>query len=394
MKSAVLVALLLAFPLSSARAKEKKAGAHGTSAGAASRCDPLDLEGCAKLAEQRLAKDPGDASFDDERKEAQQQLRVACAGGLLRACSSLADSEERFDSAEGAFRAATLRTRTCAAGNLRDCERLGSQLEAGRGLAADPGRAAEVLRRCCEAGSAACCRRLSGLFDNGRAVVSEPPLRWRERGCELGDADACSEAADFLGRGVLARDAKKARALDEKACGLGRGASCWSLSRQEPAEVTGKKLELLKQGCDGSDGDSCWELAQLTMNGKASGPRDDEKALDFLMLACAQGKPGEACRDATAQSLRALLPPPPPAPPRVHNWAPALVAGAATIGLGVTGAYQALQSRSLASDLGSDPAHDTQIRRDEIDRFNRRSRLFYAGAAVFAITTATLAVVF
>ena len=403
MKPVVLVALLLATLSHGAWAKEKKAGARGRGAGAAAGCDPQDLEGCAKLAERRLAADPGDASFADERRAAQQQLRSACAGGVLHACSSLADSEERFPSGDELFKAATLRTRTCEGGDARDCEKLGVQLAEGRGLSPDPVRAAEALRRGCEAGSGSACRRLSGLLGAGAGADPAVAQRWRERGCDLGDADACAEAADASGRGVLARDPKKSRALDEKACALGRGASCFSLARAEPPTGADKKPEpsnvagWLRKGCDGSDGNSCWELAQLTMAGKAGGPRDDEKALDLMLLACAQGKAGEVCRDATEQNLRAALPPPPdgpPPPPRARSWIPTLGAGAAAIGLGITGAYQAAQSHQLATDLGNDPANDTRGRRDTIDAYNKRSRLFYGGAALLALTSATIFFVF
>ena len=404
MKSAVVLALLLAALSHGAWAKEKKAGQRGRGAGgtAAASCDPADLDGCAKLAERRLAADPGDVSFEGDRKEARQQLRGACAGGVLHACSSLADSEERFPSGDELFRAATLRTRTCEGGDVRDCEKLGVQLIEGRGLATDPVRAAEALRRACEGGSVSSCRRLAVLLASGASADPAATQRWRERGCDLGDADACAEASEAFGRGLLARDAKKGRALDEKACALGRGASCFVLARAEPATGAEKKPDLvaaagwLRKGCDGSDGNSCWELAQLTMHGKA-GARDDERALDLMLLACAQGKGGEACRDATEQSLRAALPPPPagpPPPPRQRSWVPVLGTSAAALGLAITGVYQATQSRQLASDLGLDPQHDTQGRRDAIDAYNKRSRLLYGGAALLLVTSATFFFVF
>ena len=101
MKSSALLCATLLCLGAAAEAREKTPGgrARGAGASAATGCDPADLEACAAWAERQLAADPGDQGFERERKEAQASLRTACSGGVLRACSSLADSLERFSPA-------------------------------------------------------------------------------------------------------------------------------------------------------------------------------------------------------------------------------------------------------------------------------------------------------
>ncbi len=421
MKShAILCAALLCLGLGSgAGAKEKRAAApaRGTAgsaaAGAGGRgCDPSDLEGCTNVAERQLAADPGDASFDAGRKQAQAWLRAACAGGVLRACSRLADSLERFASpaaaSDDALKIVTLRTRTCDAGDARDCEKLGQDLLDRRGLHSPRGAAA-ALQRACEAKRASACLRLAALLESGDAGASDAGagVKLREKACDLGDAEACAAAADALGRGLTSKDQQRVAALDEKSCTLGRGATCWSLSRAAlqagPDAKKDKKvdpelpLSYLRKGCDGGDGNSCWELSRLTSAGQAGGPRDDDKALDLMLLACAQGKGGLECRDATVTTLRVFLPPPPPpppAPPRVHNWVPTLVAAGLTAVAGIAGVQQAMQSQSGASDIKLQPSTDSVATRAAIDNADRRSRVLYATAAGLAAVTVTFSFVF
>jgi TPR repeat protein len=419
---AILCAALLCLGLAGgAQAKEKKAvaparaAAGSAAAGAASRaCTPGDLEGCTAAAERQLAADPGDASFDTERKAAQGTLRTACAGGVQRACSKLADSLERFSNpavaSDDALKIVTLRTHTCEAGDARDCEKLGQDLLERRGVQSPRGAAA-ALQKACEAKRTSACLRLASLVESGAAGAPDPAagVKLREKACDLGDAEACSAAADALGRGLASKDAKKVAALDEKSCTLGRGATCWSLSRaalqagQDKEKDKDKRagpeasLAWLRKGCDGGDGNSCWELSRLTSAGQTGGPRDDEKALDLMLLACAQGKGGEECRDATVTNLRNYLPPPPPpppAPPRVHNWVPTLVAAGLTAVAGGAGLQQALQSRSAGSDLKFSPTTDSIAARTAIDTANRRSRVLYATAAGLAAVTVAFTFVF
>ena len=403
---ATLLFAILCFGVG-AEAKEKKPGGQARSGGApAGGCDPADLEGCTAWAERQLAADPGDMSFDSERKEAQGHLRTACAGGVQRACSKLADSLERLGPAIGddALRVITLRTRTCEAGDARDCEKLGGSLLESRGLQNSP-EAARVLRKACDAKRTTACLRLASVFESGQIGVPDPAagLKLREKACDLGDADACDAAADSWGRGVNSKDAKKARALDEKACALGRGASCSGLSRAEASTAGGKKtdpdkaLEFLRKACDGGDGNACWELSRLTSAGQAGGPRDDDKAVDLMLLACAQGKVGEECRDATVASLRTNLPPLPPAPeppPRAHNWVPVLVAAGLAALAGGAGLQQAISSQEGANDLKLYPSADSLVKRQTIDTSNKRSRVLYATAGALAAVTVTFYFVF
>ena len=186
---------------------------------------------------------------------------------------------------------------------------------------------------------------------------------------------------------------------------LGHGATCWNLSRaalkaapeKDKAAGSEQSLGYLRKGCDGGDGNSCWELSRLTSEGQAGGPRDDEKAVDLMLLACAQGKSGDECRDASVTSLRAFLappPPPPPAPPRVHNWLPTLVAAGLTAVAGGAGLQQALLSRSRASDIKIFPTTDSPDSRRGIDDANRRSRVLYATASGLAVVTVAFFFVF
>jgi TPR repeat protein len=412
MKSLLVAAagLLLLSALPALAAKERKGGASakGSQAAAPRGCDPQDLEGCTAWAERQLAADPGDASFDDERKEAQGNLRTACAGGVLRACSKLADSLERLlKTPDDNVRIVTLRTRTCGQGEARDCEKLGLNLLTLRGVQ-DPQKAQAALTAACEAKRLAACGRLATLLEAGEAGPPDAAagLLLREKMCDAGDGEACADAADRLGRGLTSKDPAKARALDEKACGRGRGASCWALAQAtftqaEAARAEEKKpLEeraqgFLRKGCDGGDGNSCWALSRLTSGG-VLGPRDDEKAIDLMLLACAQGKGGAVCGDATVGSLRKHLPPVPvpPAPPRQHNWTPTLLAAGATLLAAGFGAQQALLSQSRADDLKHNPATDTLGKRSLVDLANNRSRALYLGAAGLAAVTVTFYFVF
>jgi TPR repeat protein len=406
---ALLCAALLCLAPGTARAQAKEKRPAGKAA--VKSCDPADLEGCTAWAERVLAADPGDQTFEAERKEAQARLRAACAGNVLHSCSVLADALERFavNRPDDALKLVTLRTRTCANGDLRDCEKLGRDLLERRGVTS-PRDAAAALRRACDGKRPAACLRLAALLDSGDlgAPDSSASLVLRERACELGDAGACASAGDALGRGLTSRDRAKVRTLDDKACALGRGATCLALFRAEqaavkvekvpaPGPLSDKALDYLRRGCDVGDGNSCWELSRLTAGGGAGGPRDDDKAVDLMLLGCAQGKGGPVCRDASVSSLRALLPPPPappPAPPRLHNWLPTLVAAGVTALAGGAGVQQALQSQSGASDLRANPSLDSVDKRRGIDDANRRSRVLYAAAGALAAVTVTFYFVF
>ena len=92
-----------------------------------------------------------------------------------------------------------------------------------------------ACERACAAGSGASCEKF-GLYQEGHYLSVPPPPsvdpdRARtlyERGCELGDGDACDAAGSFYssGHGGVSVDLKRSKELSQKGCSLGSKLAC------------------------------------------------------------------------------------------------------------------------------------------------------------------------
>ena len=218
---------------------------------------------------QRLAT-PFDPLEEDDRKSASesqernrlgpQELRTRCEAGDQAWCLDLA-----------AY------TRRLAAGQVS------------RGEDADVDTIVRRYSAACESGTASACASLGDFFSDGRVVpvdlVRAAPLL--DRACTLGSGEACHRfatllresstqmGADFVGR------RQRAVELDQRGCGLRDGESCFALAEmylQGGAASRSRATSLFEDGCRFGVAEACHRLAQL-----------HGSDLRLLLKACARG---------------------------------------------------------------------------------------------------------
>lgn len=165
------------------------------------------------------------------------------------------------------------------------------------------------------------------------ALVSEPAgksLIWLRPGCAAGVWPACTDLGWRMWNGVGVRqDLEGAEALFSRACDHGYGRACRALSwlasdpfqwlpsdpefekvnrqkafmvrRKDPARAAA----FLERGCEGGDGQACWEVARILTNrpsyrqAGAAPPGDEARGLALLERACRDLRYDFACSDLT-----------------------------------------------------------------------------------------------
>jgi TPR repeat protein len=153
-----------------------------------------------------------------------------CSAGDPQACYQIADAHGPFESYQRKVWYLREDARrfdfACQRGIAAACLRLADVIAIAAPGHIDPiynhDGATAALARACGLGSLEGCRRVS----TDKKGSSEE-LPWRERACQLGDADACERAAELLARGQ-GGDADAARGLDrlERMCAGGRSSAC------------------------------------------------------------------------------------------------------------------------------------------------------------------------
>ena len=148
-----------------------------------------------------------------DRLMAGKNFGRACDLGLAQGCASLAAFVQR--GGEDVF------SRACAGGDGVSCFILGGQM--------DPTRAAALYERSCAAGWVRGCGRLGEFYQQGEGIPVDLPRAMDnyQKGCEGGDAASCAGAAQMFRRGIgVAQNEMVASQLMARACQLGLRDAC------------------------------------------------------------------------------------------------------------------------------------------------------------------------
>lgn len=168
--------------------------------------------------------------------------------------------------------------RECGAGRFESCA-LATELIEGADAEPLAKKAVELMQKGCDAKDALACARLATAYTVGGVGLGRDPAKataLHTTACELGQAEACEQAA------LATPPGEARRKLVQRGCDLGSGASCllWGLELEGPAAA-----DAVKRGCELRDGQSCLRLS-----------RAGEDADKYLKRACAVGLEA-ACAD-------------------------------------------------------------------------------------------------
>ena len=157
--------------------------------------------------------------------------------------------------------------RGCALGHGRSCVWLGHEVERGVHAERDVVRAASLLEKGCTLGEASGCRDAADMLETGRKarpeMLNPPPpppvpkphscratvlraIALYERACEIGERDSCFIAARLLAAGEgIAPDRDKALALFAQMCDDGMALAC----TRAAALAAGREADYLRRAC-------------------------------------------------------------------------------------------------------------------------------------------------
>jgi len=158
-------------------------------------------------------------------------MTKACDAEDLVGCFNLGWMKEWGQGTERApAAAAALYERACNGDVVAACAQLGHIYQSGDGRPKDAARADKLLSSACERGAPQGCRFLGvGLVFEAEPARQRRGAELLRKGCDAGDAEACSHLAYLyhLGRGVEV-DKKQARRLSARACRGGYQPACES----------------------------------------------------------------------------------------------------------------------------------------------------------------------
>jgi TPR repeat protein len=216
-------------------------------------------------------------------------LRTGCAGGDARACTFLArgltwdlckaSTITVRDAGQRVLQATPAVETACALGHAEACHVLGEirSYERVPAEGRDPVRAVDAFERACHDGMGQSCAlgaetllATSPTLETSRRRITD----LADRGCDLGEIDACLLAGERheLGHGAIA-DAEAAAPKYRKACEGDDRQACYGLSR-----VTLDKAEAaraLERACPDDSYDSVPEACHQRATTVADGPTAD-----------------------------------------------------------------------------------------------------------------------
>jgi TPR repeat protein len=220
----------------------------------------------------------------------------ACSAGSGLGCTGLGTLEAMGQGTPvDVARALTHFVKACEAGDPVGCLRVGRAYQRGLGTEVSDSKADEVWARLqkdlparCQGGAARACDVLGILQQQGLGSPADPMgLAKILRGCELGYARACSEAAAFTA--LKANSDAAAQQLVETACDGGDDLGCALLGKRliSSNQIT-RALELFERACAAGGETGCVDLAGLY---DAGGPvkEDKPRATTYYGRACDGG---------------------------------------------------------------------------------------------------------
>jgi TPR repeat protein len=230
--------------------------------------------------------------------------------------------------------AARLQNALCALRMSQACFALGLLYRNGTGVEQDLSRAEQLYRSSCDDGVYEGCNNLGVLYDQGlgrpvdlqraltyfaracgeaptpvhdrlgcnnAAIVSlrlhddEANTRYRQRGCDAGDLEACMYLArNYYGGAGVPRDYAAAMGLSRRACAGGQSEACFDLG-VAVQEGLGRSVDLaearqlFRQACEGGSPKGCANLGFYAGEG-TGGPADPDAAIKAWQKACEGGE--------------------------------------------------------------------------------------------------------
>ncbi|HEY1559079.1 MAG TPA: tetratricopeptide repeat protein [Kofleriaceae bacterium] len=171
------------------------------------------------------------------------------------------------------------------------CFQLGVKLEHAR----DVKGAAIAYERACNDGAPDGCFNVGFLWSRGDKPDLARSIAGFQKGCDLGELDACSELArDFLDGNGVAKDVARAKAMFEKACDAKGGMGCFNLGiifetgNGVPKDAA-RGTELYAKACDIDNQPDLARACELAGNRIQLGigvKPDPARAVSYLTAAC------------------------------------------------------------------------------------------------------------
>jgi TPR repeat protein len=258
-------------------------------------CDRGLVKACTEAGRQYLR---GEGVPEDAAR-GQQLLARACDGKDTLACSMLASEAGKRELYRRAF---DLDLEQCRAGDPTGCfdaHSIAYNHHVDTDVPAELWtKLAARFEPACTGGDADACNRLSWMAAQGLGRAQDPVAekRYRQRECDLGDANACAVIAYSLDD-----DPAAATRLHRKACDLGDGGSCEMLAEHtaDPAQA----LAWQQRACDLGRSSGCGTAAQILEEGRGV-PADPARARALHDRLCRRGWPGD-CVDLAAAAAAA-----------------------------------------------------------------------------------------
>jgi uncharacterized protein len=253
------------------------------------QCDKGSFESCFNYGTLLTKKQPRNAALPYFRK--------ACDGELAEGCASLGvelmpDGDEP-DVQARARESLQILTKACTMGAGRGCDFAGDVLTDKDYKIVDVDAAVRIYDRGCSLGEANACWSLSQIYIKGKGVPKNAKMgvSLLNKACLGGSSDECQELADLLWKGIddVPADRDAAFRATRRACDIDPFGYC--INATKIASSMGKASEAFafaQRGCNVADEEACAKLAEFYESGTGTSA-DPTKATEARKKACKDG---------------------------------------------------------------------------------------------------------
>ena len=210
-----------------------------------------------------------DARRAKDFPRALEVLNLACEAGLLDACGSIESMRRLGDGIEQDVDLANAELeRLCEQDVAIACSSFATGHHFGLGQTLNPDAALPYYRKACtlDTRSGVACNNLGVIVRDGEgSTVPDPIAAWPffERGCELGNTNACQSLGSGLTEGIFGNvDYPAGVTALRRACELGSGSGCTGLgfrlrSDDNPVRDLAAGLDAYRRACELDDARGC-----------------------------------------------------------------------------------------------------------------------------------------